>query len=196
VQAWEKVFSRLGITLWESDYFAGVGVADAEFLAGLKEAGRLPAGADIPEILREKEDALLSLADGAAAIFPGVAEMVAGIANEYRLCAASNSAGRFVRRMIETAGLSPFFTCVVCATDGVRPKPAPDIYLRAAELLGVPSSSCAVVEDSAVGARAAKAAGMFCVGVGHSLSKDQLGEADAFLERLTLAGLREALGRE
>ena len=45
-----------------------------------------------------------------------------------------------------------------------RPKPAPDLYLHAAARLGVPAGDCVVVEDSAAGARAAKAAGMRCFG--------------------------------
>jgi len=45
-----------------------------------------------------------------------------------------------------------------------RPKPAPDLYLHAAARLGVLAGDCVVVEDSAAGARAAKAAGMRCFG--------------------------------
>jgi beta-phosphoglucomutase-like phosphatase (HAD superfamily) len=47
-----------------------------------------------------------------------------------------------------------------------RPKPHPDIYLRAAELLGVPPEDCVVFEDSLTGIQAARAAGMAVVGVG------------------------------
>lgn len=45
-----------------------------------------------------------------------------------------------------------------------RPKPAPDLYLHAAGRLGVPAAECVVIEDSAAGARAARAAGMRCYG--------------------------------
>ena len=45
-----------------------------------------------------------------------------------------------------------------------RPKPAPDLYLHAAAQLGVPPQGCVVIEDSAAGARAARAAGMRCLG--------------------------------
>jgi HAD superfamily hydrolase (TIGR01509 family) len=45
-----------------------------------------------------------------------------------------------------------------------RPKPAPDLYLHAAAQLGVPPGACVVIEDSAAGARAARAAGMRCYG--------------------------------
>lgn len=49
-------------------------------------------------------------------------------------------------------------------TEG-RPKPAPDLYLRAAAALGVPTETCVVVEDSPTGAKAARAAGMRCFGL-------------------------------
>ena len=46
-----------------------------------------------------------------------------------------------------------------------RGKPAPDVYLRAAELLGVPASACGAVEDSSNGIRSAHAAGMLTVAI-------------------------------
>ncbi|MBL8293237.1 MAG: HAD family hydrolase, partial [Bryobacterales bacterium] len=63
------------------------------------------------------------------------------------------------------AGLSPYFLHVVDGHDVVHPKPAPDIYLKAAGLLGVPADRCIVFEDSVPGVQAAVAAGMRVVGV-------------------------------
>jgi HAD superfamily hydrolase (TIGR01509 family) len=48
--------------------------------------------------------------------------------------------------------------------DVARPKPAPDLYLHAAAALNAPPAACVVVEDSATGVRAARAAGMACLG--------------------------------
>lgn len=63
------------------------------------------------------------------------------------------------------AGLRPFFNVIVDGSEVARPKPAPDIYLRAAELLKIPPRNCVVFEDSPVGVAAALAAGMRVVGV-------------------------------
>jgi beta-phosphoglucomutase-like phosphatase (HAD superfamily) len=53
-----------------------------------------------------------------------------------------------------------------CSADAVpNGKPAPDVYLRAAQMLGVEPSDCLALEDSVTGARAAVAAGMVCYGV-------------------------------
>ena len=195
VKAWEKVFGPRGIVLWEREYYAGVGVPDREFLISLREQGRLPADLDIPRIMREKFEAFASIADGKKAVFPGVPEAVRRLAERYLLCAASNSNREVVRRMIETAGFADCFKAVLGYGDAENAKPAPDIYLLAAERLGVGPAACVVVEDSAIGVAAAKAAGMFCVAIGHSMSPGELAACDVFLQELTLAGLEEALER-
>lgn len=66
-----------------------------------------------------------------------------------------------------------FASCVTGA-DVEKLKPAPDIFLRAAELAGYPPQSCTVCEDSLSGVRAAKAAGMYAVAVTTSFTRDEL----------------------
>ena len=61
---------------------------------------------------------------------------------------------------LESAGLASRFAALVGGDEIARGKPAPDIFLRAAERLGVQPASCVVLEDSAPGIRAALAAGM------------------------------------
>jgi beta-phosphoglucomutase len=63
------------------------------------------------------------------------------------------------------AGLRRHFEVIVDGSEVARPKPAPDIYLRAAELLKIPPRNCVVFEDSPVGVAAARSAGMTVVGV-------------------------------
>ena len=63
------------------------------------------------------------------------------------------------------ASLRPYFDAIVDGSQVERPKPAPDVYLRAAELLEIPPRNCIVFEDSPVGVAAAVAAGMRVVGV-------------------------------
>lgn len=74
---------------------------------------------------------------------------------------ASNSDHPRIRRSLEHVGLLRHFDGrIVSAQDVPRGKPAPDVYLRAAELLGVSPEACVAVEDSPTGVRAARAAGM------------------------------------
>lgn len=63
-----------------------------------------------------------------------------------------------------------------------RCKPHPDIYLYAAEKLGTPPAHCVAIEDSAHGITAAKAAGMFCIGINTSGDLNQLQDADMIVD--------------
>jgi sugar-phosphatase len=73
-----------------------------------------------------------------------------------------------------------------------RGKPAPDIFLAAADLLGVAPAGCTVVEDAPTGVRAALAAGMRCVGVATTHAADELLAVGAHLVRPDLAALTVA----
>ena len=68
---------------------------------------------------------------------------------------------------------------MVSADDVPRGKPAPDIFLRAAELLGVPPGECVVIEDSVAGVAAGRAAGMKVIGITNSVRAEHLREAHA-----------------
>jgi HAD superfamily hydrolase (TIGR01509 family) len=78
---------------------------------------------------------------------------------------ASNSPRYLVTDALATAGLSDAFDSVVTADDVAHAKPAPDIYLRACELLGVAPADALALEDSTSGVAAAKAAGLTCIAV-------------------------------
>ncbi|SMF20969.1 haloacid dehalogenase superfamily, subfamily IA, variant 3 with third motif having DD or ED [Alteromonadaceae bacterium Bs31] len=81
-------------------------------------------------------------------------------------CVASNGAHKKINHSLEVTGLSDYFPCVpgfhrrFSIDDVQRGKPAPDIFLYASEVVGVPARFCTVVEDSESGFKAATAAGM------------------------------------
>lgn len=78
---------------------------------------------------------------------------------------ATNAEPDNVNFLLDRAGLREYFRVAVDGHQVKRPKPNPDIYLRAAELLGVPPSGCVVFEDSHSGAAAALSAGMRVIGL-------------------------------
>jgi beta-phosphoglucomutase len=84
---------------------------------------------------------------------------------DLHLAVASNAEPANVEFVLEEAGIARYFDAVVNGREVVRPKPAPDVYLRAAERLGVDPADCVVFEDSLPGVAAAVAAGMSVVGV-------------------------------
>ena len=78
---------------------------------------------------------------------------------------ASNTPARMVRGALACAGLLDALDAVVAADEVAEPKPAPDVYLRACELLGAEPSRSVALEDSPTGVAAARAAGMRVVGI-------------------------------
>lgn len=80
-------------------------------------------------------------------------------ASGYRLAVASNSVRQSVELMMDKSRLKPYLDVIVSNQDVVNAKPAPDIYHKAASLLGVQCSECLVVEDNPNGVEAARAAG-------------------------------------
>ncbi len=80
-----------------------------------------------------------------------------------RLAVASNSDHPWVEGHLQRLGLRPYFSAVYCREDVARGKPAPDLYLAAAQALGLPPTRCAAVEDSPPGSEAARAAGLYTV---------------------------------
>jgi HAD superfamily hydrolase (TIGR01509 family) len=99
---------------------------------------------------------------------------------------ASSSSRSWVLGWLARHGIGERFQ-VVCGRDDVaRVKPAPDLFLLAAERLGVPPAACLVFEDSPNGMRAARAAGMACVAVPNTLTR-QLSLPDPDLVVASLA---------
>jgi sugar-phosphatase len=82
----------------------------------------------------------------------------------------------------------PIPPVLVCAEDVKRGKPDPECFTRAAELLSLAPCQCFVVEDAPKGIEGARAAGMFCAGIGGTFPLEQLSSANLVLH--TLADLR------
>lgn len=97
---------------------------------------------------------------------PGVINTIKTLKeNGYILGLASNSIRYSIDLMLCKSGIYEYFDIVLSNQDVVRPKPAPDIYLKAARLLGVSPKDCLVVEDNEKGIQAGISAGMEVVRV-------------------------------
>jgi len=111
-------------------------------------------------------------------VIPGVAEGVARLAARYPLAVASSSHPEVIRAALESSGLGQFFGVVVSSDEVARGKPAPDVFVLAAERLGAPAPRIVVVEDSLNGVVAAKSAGMAVVLVPNASVPPQPGASE------------------
>jgi HAD superfamily hydrolase (TIGR01509 family) len=121
----------------------------------------------------------------------GVRDVVEGLTVPY--CIASSGSHDKMRITLGTTGLLPLFEGrIFSAWDVARGKPAPDVFLHAAERMGVAPARCVVIEDSVNGVLAGRAAGMTVLGFVRLMSAAQLlkaGASHAFADMRELPAL-------
>ncbi len=97
---------------------------------------------------------------------PGAAELLAALrAAGTPVALASNSPRAILDCALASSGIAGAFDVILCADDVAAPKPAPDVYLAAAAMLGADPTTCVALEDSRTGVAAGLAAGMFVIGI-------------------------------
>jgi phosphoglycolate phosphatase len=107
----------------------------------------------------------------------GVEELLVNL--EIPVCVASNGEPTHINQSLEMTGLSDFFDGnIFSAADIGVPKPAPDLFLYAAEKMGFKPEECIVVEDSVTGVTAAKRANMKVYGFGNSRTIGHISSAE------------------
>jgi beta-phosphoglucomutase len=109
-----------------------------------------------------------------ADLLPGARELLEELRRR-RIGVAVASSSRNAQAVIDRLGIGPLLDALVDGNDAPRSKPDPQVFLLAAERLGVPPRRCVVVEDAASGIEAAHAAGMKVVGIG---AAERVAQAD------------------
>lgn len=169
----------------------GVELTYEQFLAsfGQKNDGILPVwlgadvdGARMQRIGEDKESEFRRLAETHGLTpLPGAREWLSALrAAGWKQAIASSAPRVNVEMMLRVAGLEGSFDAIVSADDVTIGKPDPQVFLKAAERLGVPPSRCIVVEDAAAGVEGARRAGMRSIGV----TKNARPPADLFVQSL------------
>ena len=117
----------------------------------------------------------------------GAVDAVRRLSGSFRLALASSSNRPLIDAVLEAAGLVHEFEVTVSSEEVARGKPAPDVFLETTRRLGVKPASCAAIEDSGNGLRAARAAGMRVIAIPNRRyppSPEALELADAVLDSL------------
>jgi beta-phosphoglucomutase len=191
-RAWKRLADEEGIPFSREDNEALRGVSRRDSLLLLLHGRQLPE-AEMEELMERKNTYYLAALDGLSPrdLLPGAESFLSGLRAEgVKIGLASSS--RNARRVVALLGLEPLLDAIVDGNEVAQAKPAPDLFLRAAELLSVPPAECVVVEDAAAGVEAAHRGGFLAVGIGES---ERLKGADLVLPDLAAATPREVIGR-
>jgi HAD superfamily hydrolase (TIGR01509 family) len=125
-------------------------------------------GLSVPteEMMRRRGEIATEFFANRVGLFPKVEEVLQELRQmKLHLAVATSSLSASARPFLDRHQLTGFFQVIVTGEEVERGKPAPDIYLRAADKLGIPADACLVVEDALPGVAAAKAANMRAVAI-------------------------------
>ncbi len=187
--AWTAIaagMGEFGVIVSEADRHHLVGHSFEYEYAYFAERAPLP---DRDVVQGAISDAMFALFERHLEAFEDAKDTLEVLAQrQIELAVASSSARDRLDLSLRSTGLDSFFRESVAGDEVASAKPAPDLFLRAAELLGVPPETCTAVEDTPIGLAAAKAAGMRVVVVdrGEFVLDDFVG-ADVIVPRLTPA---------
>jgi beta-phosphoglucomutase len=187
--SWQQLAAETGVSFTNEDFWSTFGRSNAAiiplFWGAQLSREQIEALADrkevyFRELLKEHLHAL-----------PGALELMAAArAAGLKQSLASSAPMENIEVISDGLGLRRWLDAVVSGDRLPRGKPAPDIFLLAAERLGVAPGQCLVIEDAPAGVAAAKAAGMRCLAVTNSHPAASLAAADRIVA--SLAGLHLA----
>ncbi|MDQ1086116.1 HAD family phosphatase [Siphonobacter sp. SORGH_AS_1065] len=172
--AFFKHFNELGIQITDEEYSTFTGLSTRNVYQGLKAKYNLADEVEamiqrkrsiFNDAFDEKED--LDLLEGVRTLIEDLHQ------HDFQLILASSASKVTIARVFKRFGLSPYFTHIVSGEDFPKSKPDPAIFEYAASLSVAPKSQCIIIEDSTNGVKAAKAAGIYCVGYNSEHSEMQ-----------------------
>lgn len=173
-QVWQQVFAERGLTIDYENYKDCIG-STRKFLYELilKNYGRdFRNDPTLPARFIEIKDQFLN--EKGIPQIEGVTETVKALREKgYILAVASSSPLRYINFAMEKLGIISCFDLLFSGEQVENPKPAPDTFLAVSEKLGIAPEECVVIEDSENGSRAARAAGMYCLGFDNPNSGNQ-----------------------
>lgn len=186
LRATQAVIAPLGLSVDRTEYYERyLGYDDmGAFQAIARDRGITVTEGDVRALIAAKSVIYQSLLEAGDILYPGAVACVERLATEYPLGIASGALRHEIQAILRAIGLDRHFRFIVASGETAAGKPAPDPYLRAAELHGLAPSHCVAIEDSRWGIESAQTAGMKCVGITHTYPPSELANADAIVGSL------------
>ena len=188
-------FEQLGVEINDKEYDRFVGISANLMWNYIKEKGQLKQSIDALKLSEERMKNEW-LRKEKIHPMPGLVESLDYLKNkDYCLAVASSTAMQNIKLVINRLQIGRYFNQLVSGEEVENGKPSPDIFLETAQRMKIKPHNCVVIEDSHNGVKAAKAAGMFCIGFQNANSGNQdLSMADvviASFEKFTLKNILE-----
>jgi beta-phosphoglucomutase family hydrolase len=181
--AWQETFARRSIKFTKEDFTKLFGTRN-DFIIGTIMGREFPER-DVKIMVQEKEETFRQKATGNIKPFPGLVRLLNALKKgNFKLGLVSSAPKENIDLVLSELNLSGIFDCVVSGQEVSKSKPSPQIYLLAAKKLKVTPDDCVVIEDSPLGVKAAKTAGMRCLAITNTHPRQKLAEADRVADSL------------
>jgi len=186
-QAAIQMFAEHGLSVQESDFLPFVGTGENRYIGGVAELYGF--NLDIERDKAKTYQIYEGLVRGRLKPLPGVLEFIADCkSKDLRLAVATSADEVKMKINLKESGIDPdLFDELVHGMEVRNRKPDPDIYLLAANRLGLEANQCVVIEDAISGITAAKRAGAYCLALTTSFPEEELREADWIISDLSEA---------
>lgn len=172
--------AAFGLHLEKQDLYPYAGTTREAFQIGLSEQYHFHP--DWVALFKHKDQGFYELMREVEPL-PGVLPFIRDLKQAgLKLALATSGQERSMRFVVDKFSLTPLFDALLCAVDVTKSKPDPQVFLLAAERMRVNPGDCVVLEDSINGIRAAKAAGMYAIGITGTFREDALRGADRIIE--------------
>ena len=188
-QAGRTMFAEKGYTVLAEDFLPFTGMGENRYLGGVAEKHQIPF--DLEKDKARTYEIYADLVRGKLSPLDGVHDFIGKCRDRgLKMAVASSADPVKVNINLEEIGLGKeLFQAVVTGLDIEHKKPAPDIFLKAAKLIGANPEHCLVVEDAISGVAAGKAAGARVLALTTSFSSRELVAADWITETLATTGV-------
>jgi len=145
----------------------------------------------LQELLDWRQNRFIEIINREKPLFEGIPELVTDLHSRMPIAVASGSLHPVIDAVLKLQNIRQFFSAIVSSSDVPQGKPAPDIFLRAAEELEVEPKDVCVIEDSEAGIKAGIRAGMHVIAITNSLPPAKLQAAHHIVD--TYAEIRSYL---
>ncbi len=173
-KAYYKMFDEVGIDVSQTLYESFTGQSTLNICKRLVDDFKISEAPETLVSIKRKHFKYLFENDESLALLDGVEDLIKEyFENGLQLVLASSASMPNINRIFERFDLNQYFVAKLSGADLKESKPHPEIFEKAAEVSGHKRAECFVIEDSTNGIKAAKGAGIFCVGYNSQHSKNQ-----------------------
>jgi beta-phosphoglucomutase len=181
--SWRQLYGELGRDYSEAAFAADFGRTSRDILR--RSLGPETTDGRIQSLDQRKESLFREILRADFPAMDGAVELIEALAaNGFAIAVGSSGPPENIALTLEKLGCAGHVAAIVTGADVQRGKPDPQVFQLAAERLGLPAASCAVVEDAVHGIEAAQHAGMIGIALTGTATRQQLSAADLVVDSL------------